>query len=141
MPTYAQLETKTADLATEFGLQWAIKLFGAEAIASLPVRASGKNKGSPKGFVIWRKATVAGYSRECCAPLRVGGMCDAWIGASGFVLRSGATRGAWLGRTQALAASFSANYFFDEGRARMAAEQAADKARWAEEKTTLHGVN
>jgi hypothetical protein len=32
--TYAVLETKYADLATDFGLDWATKLFGAETIAS-----------------------------------------------------------------------------------------------------------
>jgi hypothetical protein len=52
--TYAMLETKSADLATEFGLDWATKLFGAEAIASLPVRTSGKNKGKPKGAPVRR---------------------------------------------------------------------------------------
>ena len=26
--TYARLETKFSDLATDFGLEWAIKLFG-----------------------------------------------------------------------------------------------------------------
>jgi hypothetical protein len=127
MANYAQLETRHADLATEFGREWATKLFGAEAIASLPVRASGKNKGAPKGFIIWRTATAAGYCQECCCPLDVGGFCDAWIG-TGPLSPRGSVDGQWLGRRQALAASFSAGYFYEEGRAREAARQAACNA-------------
>ncbi len=135
--TYARLETKTADLATEFGREWATKLFGAEAVASLPVRTIGKNKGTPKGFVIWRKATSGGYCRECCAPRAVGQLVDAWIGAGSFTLRSGAERGQWLGRVQTLACSATAGYLFDEGRARHAAEKAWLNAEWEAEKVTM----
>ena len=125
---YAQLETKSADLATDFGLEWATKLFGEEAIASLPVRASGKNKGKPKGFVIWRKANVAGYCREISAPHKVGQLADAWISSGCYSARNDALRGKWLGRVQGLAASASLGYFFEEGRARHAADQARDEA-------------
>lgn len=114
----AHLATKSADLASEFGLDWATKLFGAEAIASLPVRAAGKNKGKPKGFVIWRKATVAGYCQEVSTPLAVGQLADAWIGAGALSLRGSAMLGQWLGRWQPLAASASAGCFFEDGRAR-----------------------
>lgn len=130
---YAQLETRHADLASDFGLEWATKLFGADAIASLPVRQAGKNKGKPKGFVIWRKATVAGYSRDVQTPLKVGGLADAWIGEGPLSPRSNAMTGRWLGRTQSLAASASLGAFFDEGRARHAAEQARLTADWAAE--------
>jgi hypothetical protein len=125
---YAQLETRHADLATDFGLDWATKLFGTEAIASLPVRASGKNKGKPKGFVIWRKATIAGYCRDVQAPLAVGQLADAWIGSACFSGRSNAVQGQWMGRSQSLAAAASAGCFFDAGRARHAAEQARNEA-------------
>jgi hypothetical protein len=134
---YAQLETHHADLASDFGLEWATKLFGADAIASLPIRQAGKHKGKPKGFVIWRKATVAGYCREVQSPLKVGGLADAWIGEGPLSWRSNAMAGQWLGRNQSLAASFSVGVFFDEGRARHAAEQARLAADWAAQRREM----
>lgn len=122
--SYAQLQTRNADLATDFGLDWAIKLFGQEAIDSLPVRTAGKNKGKPKGFVIWRKALAAGYCREISGPLAVGQLADAWIGAGSFSARDNAVVGQWLGRKQPLGASASANCFFEKGREARAREQA-----------------
>lgn len=135
--TYAVLETKSADLATAFGLEWATKLFGEEAIASLPVRKSGKNKGAPKGFVIWRKATVAGWCREVFAPLGVGQLADAWIGLGFCTPRGAAMEGQWLGRRQTLAASASAGGFFEEGRARDGAERAKRESDWLAEKAEM----
>lgn len=132
--TYAMLETKSADLATDFGLEWATKLFGAEAIASLPVRSSGKNKGAPKGFVIWRKAMIGGWCREFGTPLATGQFADAWIGAGPLSTRETAVTGQWFGRKQSLAATASAGFFFEEGRAREAARQAKDAAERAAER-------
>lgn len=126
MSKYAVLAPKSAGLETEFGRQWAEKLFGAEAIASLPVRTAGKNKGAPKGFVIWRKAVVAGYSREVQSPLAVDQLADAWIGAGAFSARSDALVGLWAGRMQALAGSKSMLF---GGAERMAAEAEAIRAR------------
>lgn len=128
----AHLETKSADLATDFGIEWATKLFGEEAIASLPVRASGKNKGKPKGFVIWRNATVAGYCREVSTPLKVGQLADAWIGIGRDSPRQNAVSGKWMGRVEKLSASVSAGVFFAEGRARHAAELAQEEERQKE---------
>lgn len=116
MTKYATLETRSADLATPFGLDWATRLFGAAAIASLPTRQAGKNKGAPKGHVIWRKAATAGYCRETQQPVAVGAVVDAWIGQSGMTSRGDAMRGHWLGRVQAIAASRA--YLFEDGRAR-----------------------
>jgi hypothetical protein len=135
--TYAALETKSADLATAFGLEWATKLFGEEAIASLPVRKSGKNKGAPKGFVIWRKATTSGWCREVEGPLGVGQLADAWIGMGFCTPRGAATAGQWLGRRQTLAASVSAGGFFEAGRARYAAERAKRESDWLAEKAEM----
>lgn len=126
------LEHKVADLSTQFGLEWATKLFGAEAIASLPVRQAGKNKGAPKGFIIWRKALESGYCRECCSPVRAGQLVDAWIGVGYYSARSDAVCGNWLGRVQPMGCSASAGYFFEDGRARHAAEQARQRADEAE---------
>lgn len=136
-----QLCTRSADLATDVGLAWATKLFGEEAIASLPIRATGKNKGKPKGFVIWRKALNPGYCREVCGPLAVGQIADAWIGAGSLTLRSAAVYGQWLGRSQPLAASASAGAFFADGRDKHAQEQArldAERDEMAAERMTCH---
>ena len=135
---YAQLRLLSADLATEFGFDWATKLFGAEAIASLPIRASGKNKGKPKGFVIWRKADTAGYCREVASPLAVGQLADAWIGSGPLSTRSHAVEGQWLGRSQTLAAAAAAGYFFEQGRARHAEEVAKAAAERADEIAEWH---
>ena len=108
---YATLELRYADLATDFGLEWAIRLFGRKAIASLPIRTVGKNKGKPKGYVIWRKAATSGYCREVCSPLAVGQLADAWIGEGPYSPR-GSVEGEWQGRIQPLSASASAGCFF-----------------------------
>lgn len=125
MAKFAVLAPKSAGLETEFGRSWAEKLFGVEAIASLPVRTVGKNKGAPKGFVIWRKAIVAGWCREIYAPLAVGGFADAWIGAGPCSPRDGALVGKWAGRMQPLAGSKAVLF---GGAERMAAEAAASYA-------------
>lgn len=137
MTKYAVLCPHSADLATPFGLDWAIKLFGSEAIASLPVRTVGKNKGSPKGFVHWRKATVPGYCREVGHALAAGQLADAWIGQGIFSTRDQAMCGFWLGRVQLLAAGAAAQCFFAEGRARHAAEMQRYADRLAEEVAEL----
>ena len=128
MPRYINLTIKSADLATDFGLEWATKLFGAEAIASLPVRQAGKHKGRPKGFVIWRKAAESGYCREVQSVHREGSLVDAWIGAGSMSPRGDAVNGQWLGRVQPLGGSAVTGHFFEEGRQRAAAERAAYEA-------------
>jgi len=130
-------ETYSAELASDFGLKWATDLFGEEAIASLPVRAAGKNKGKPKGFVIWRKAITAGYDRGTQQAYAAGNMVDAWIGAGMFSTRGNAVQGKWLGRVQPLAASNSAGCFFEKGRERAAQERAESLARYAEDFTSI----
>ena len=115
------LEHRNAKIAEEFGLEWATKLFGEEAVASLPKLESGKNKGKPKGYIHWRTATKAGWSSEHGIVVGLG-VVDAWIceGQSGF--RRDAMPGRWLGREQNLAGSRC--FLFEDGRARHAAEEA-----------------
>jgi hypothetical protein len=132
MKTYAVLETKSADLASDFGLSWATALFGEEAIASLDVRKSGKNKGCPKGFVIWRKARNSGWSRDFQMVVYSGKLVDAWIGRDSQSPREYAVCGRWLGRIQPLAASAAAMCFFEEGRERHAREIERENKRNAE---------
>lgn len=130
-----RLDWKNAALSTAFGLEWAIKLFGEEAIGSLPVLKSGKNKGQPKGFVHWRKALSGGWCDECQSPVAVGQLVDAWIGLGFASNRSDALAGQWLGRIQPLAGS--RYHLFQEGRDRHAAEQAKLAAVWEEEKAEM----
>jgi hypothetical protein len=135
MPTKrhaVQTIVRSADLATDFGLEWATKLFGAEAIASLPVRSVGKNKGAPKGHVLWEKAATAGYVPHLGHAVAVGSLMGAWIGGSNQTPRGAAVSGKWLGRVQTLAAS--SYYLFEQGRERHAAEVAANEARIAEQR-------
>ena len=108
------LEIKYAELTTDFAVEWASKLFGEEAVASLPVRQAGKNKGKPKGYIVWRNAQASGYCRECQSPVKEGQLVDAWIGAGPFSSRSDALVGMWMGRMQSLAGSRSV--LFEEGR-------------------------
>jgi hypothetical protein len=135
--TYAQLVTRSASLATPFGLEWATVLFGAEAIASLPVRLAGKHRGAPKGHVIWRKAHTPGWCSEVGTPLAYGTIADAWIGGSSQTPRGDALTGQWLGRVQPLAASASAGHFFAAGRIRHATEEAQRAADWEAEKREM----
>jgi hypothetical protein len=101
------LDRKTWKLSEQGAYDYAVRLFGATAIESLPKLERGPNKGKPKGFLHWRKATAAGYYRECAGPCKAGGLIDAWIGEHFGTLRDGAMRGMWCGRIQALAGSRS----------------------------------
>lgn len=83
---------------------------------------AGKNKGKPKGFVIWRKALASGYCREVQSPLAAGAVADAWLAAGAFCTRSEPLTGLWLGRVQEIAGS--GYYLFEEDRARAAADMA-----------------
>ena len=130
-----RLETRNAALSTEFGAEWATKLFGAEAIASLPTYKIGPKKGQPQGYVIWRKAAESGYCAEARAPLAVGQLVDAWIGRDSLTLTGAAMHGQRMGRVQQLA--MAAHYLFAEGRARRAVEQAEQDADDAQMRAKL----
>lgn len=137
--SHAQTIQKSADLASEFGLAYATRLFGEEAIASLPVRTAGKNKGKPKGYVCWLKTTSPGY----CVYVSGGAPADmvvrAWIGPGPFCGQDSAFQGRWLGRVQSLCGSRF--YLGAEAREKEAARQAAeavrDAAHWAEIKADM----
>ena len=130
-----RLETSNAALSTDFGLEWATKLFGAEAMASLPTYKIGPKKGKPQGYVIWRKAAENGYCADVRAPLAAGQLVDAWIGRDSLTLYGAAMRGQWVGHVQNV--SMVAHYLFAEGRARRAAEQAEHDAELAEMRAEL----
>lgn len=107
MTPRVQLESRHAKLSEEFGYEYACRLFGKEAIDSLPLLQAGPHKGKPKGFLHWRRAMAAGYVRECAGPCKEGGLVDAWIGEFFGTLRDNPMTGMWCGRMQGLAGSRS----------------------------------
>lgn len=124
MTNYARTEVLSASLATPFGLDWATKLFGKEVVSQLPTYAKGPRKGKVKGYVHWLKATVGGWSREhgVCLP----GLNRAWLTLSQFETRRDAVRLTLAGKVQTI--DLDRAYLFEEGRARLAAERAAQLA-------------
>lgn len=100
-------ETRSAKIASEFGYDWAVKLFGRNTVESLPKLKAGPDKGKPKGYVIWRKALTSGYSRQYCQPVKPGTLVRAWIGEGQFCQEAGAVSGRFLGREQQICASRS----------------------------------
>lgn len=65
-PKYlAQFETRSAFLFSDFGLDLAVRWFGPEAIAALPVYGSrSKHAGKPKGRITWLKCTRGGWTTD-----------------------------------------------------------------------------
>lgn len=131
------LNNRHAKLSEPFGYDYAVRLFGQEAVDSLPKLERGPNKGTPKGCLHWRTAMTAGWVSECQAPCKAGGLVDAWIGEHMGSLRDDAMRGLWCGREQSLAGSRSVlteAYRAQETAARL--EQQAEyerlKASWLE---------
>lgn len=113
MTVYAKYETKNSSLASDFGYDWACKLFGAECINTLPRYVRGPKVGKPKGFVIWINCTAGGWSRELGGVLKPG-LARAWLGTSQFSTNEEAIRGQWLGREQAVGGPRC--YLFEDGR-------------------------
>lgn len=136
--TRIQLEVRRSKLSEQFGYEYACRLFGQEAIDSLPLLKAGPDRGKPKGFLIWRKAMTAGYVAECCGPCKAGGLVDAWIGESFGTLRNDPVRGMWCGRIQGLAGSRSV--LTKEYRDFDAKSKAAEAARNEEIKRDMLGA-
>lgn len=132
---------RAADLAEDFGLNLAKRWFGEEAIASLPVRQSGKNKGKPKGYLCWLSTTAPGYHPSIGRGCRENTTVRAWIGPGPYASESAALPGMWMGRPQNLCGSpavLTAEY-----RERTAAQAAAARAEaeatfpWRDTRLTL----
>lgn len=113
-PREPQYETRHARLSEQFGYDYAVKLFGQKAVDSIPLLQAGPNKGKPRGFVHWKKAMSAGYSRSYSTPVKEGTLVRAWLGEHMGTLESDAMRGHWMGRTQSICGSRS--LLFEEGR-------------------------
>lgn len=134
-PAPIMLIPNNAKLSGDWGYAYACRLFGTEAIESLPKLKSGPNKGKTAGYLCWRKASKAGWIRECQSVRGANDLVDAWIGVGPLSQRDGAVPGLWYGRTQQLAGSYSV--LGQEARDRHAAEQAREDARWAEERAEM----
>jgi hypothetical protein len=126
MPRFAPTVLRSADLSSPFGYDLAVRWFGQEAVDSLPVRASGKNKGSPKGFVLWLSTTAAGYHPNAGCAVGANTTVRAWIGTSAYTPEAQAVRGKWLGREQSICGS--RDLLGADNRARWIAEEARIRA-------------
>ena len=136
----AGFEQKDAKLASPFGRDWAIKLFGQETFDALPKYQDGPDAGKPKGWIIWRRCIARGYSSTFNAGFNEGQHADAWIGESRQTTREDAMSGLWLGRVQPLAASWSAGLFFDVGRERYRETRDWFARKWAAERAEIEAA-
>jgi hypothetical protein len=82
MTNYAKTENKVLWLKYDFGNELARKWFGDEAIDALPTLTRGKNKGKPKGVLVWTKCTHGGWVKTGAYNWDVGQ-------ASGYVMPKG----------------------------------------------------
>jgi hypothetical protein len=62
---YAKCINRSAKICEDFGMEMFIRYFGIHEVMALleqiPVYASGKNKGKPKGYVCWTHVTEGGW--------------------------------------------------------------------------------
>lgn len=112
----AQVDHKSAKLSSDWGYQYAVRLFGQEAIDSLPVLKSGPNKGKPAGYVCWLKTRTAGYCSYVYGGAPAGMVVRAWVGQGQFTPEDNALSGMVFGRIQPMC--LSRCYLGEEGRAR-----------------------
>lgn len=59
----ARIETKSAEIASDFGADLALRWFGPEIVDSLPRYVRGAKGGKPKGWNVWDKAVVGGWDK------------------------------------------------------------------------------
>jgi len=75
MTNYAKTESKVVWIKYDFGNDLARKWFGDEAIDALPKISRGKNKGKPKGVLVWTKCTHGGWVKTGAYNWDVGQGC------------------------------------------------------------------
>jgi len=84
---YARFVVRNAWMSQEFGVSYATKLFGAEAVASLPRISRGKRKGLIKGILVWKKCDVGGWAHSYIGGyVQYPGFVDAHIEVDGVVV-------------------------------------------------------
>lgn len=110
----ATITTRTAALASEFGLDYATRLFGADVIRQIPTFTRGKNVGKPKGSIRWEKCEVGGWSRDRGGVVRPGlvraALCEDTCGSKPYTLT-------YAGRVETM--DLSADYLGEDGRKRL----------------------
>jgi len=64
MSTRASIIERRASLATEFGKEYAERLFGRAILDQLPRYVRGPRKGEIKGYLVWNKCDRGGWHRH-----------------------------------------------------------------------------
>lgn len=64
MTNYADFSYRTADLASDFGIDFAMKHFDEETLNKLPRYVRGKKAGKLKGCIGWTRCTRGGWVRN-----------------------------------------------------------------------------
>lgn len=72
MTQYANIIERDAWLSSEFGEDFARRIFGDEVVDGLPRYVRGKRKGAIKGIIRWDKVERGGWVREYGVENRVG---------------------------------------------------------------------
>lgn len=83
MTNYARIENRSAYLSSEFGEDYARRLFGDEIIDALPRYVRGKRKGKIKGRVTWRKCVKGGWVKT--GPYGGYGDANGYVQGKGFI--------------------------------------------------------
>ncbi len=125
-PARAHIIRRAAPLYSEFGFSYATRLFGEEAIDSLPRYIRGPHKGELKGWLIWKKAETGGFADEygVVSPGLV------WARITATAYSETPLDGTWMGRTEAL--SGHRNVLTGAYRQRTMREREAERAQRAE---------
>ena len=58
---YANFDKKQAYLSSDFGKEFAERIFGKEFVDSLPKFVKGKRKGKTKGEILWTRCIKGGW--------------------------------------------------------------------------------
>lgn len=64
MANYASVEHRSAQISSEFGNEFARRVFGDAIVDALPKVSRGPRKGETKGTIQWEKCTKGGWSNK-----------------------------------------------------------------------------
>lgn len=79
---YADIESRSTLIASDFGYDYAVRNFGKEFVDSLPKYKRGKRKGLPKGSICWIKCVRGGWVKRYGVERRKGRVLAVGIDAS-----------------------------------------------------------
>lgn len=114
MVQYAKYDDKFSALATDFGYEFACKVFGQTTVDQMPKFQRGPNKGKLKGFIGWRNCVVGGWSRAHGGVITPGKCVRAWLTEQYYGQENSAVSLEWCGRREKI--NFDRLYLFDVGR-------------------------